>query len=181
MRDCVEASDASSAPRRYAPDRKKGKNAGIVCLCSARNIETIVAVAGEFNCVAGGNPKRGILIIVIGFSIDAGQGSGCCATASGRQAELASQFPKFAALPFVAIDDDVVVGAPVRCINERAAIICAERLLTVFGNVGSVVLRRSAASSDKLDVIQIFGEVPSEGEFPGTLFEIAETARQANH
>jgi hypothetical protein len=94
---------------------------------------------------------------------------------------MASQFPKFAALPFVAIDDDVIVGAPVRCINERAAIVCAERFLTVFGNVGSVVLRRSAASSDKLDVIQIFGEVPCEGELAGSLFEIAATARGANH
>ena len=35
--------------------------------------------------------------------------------------KLANQFPKFAALPFVAIDDDVIAGAPVRCINiERA-------------------------------------------------------------
>jgi hypothetical protein len=95
--------------------------------------------------------------------------------------KLASQFPKFAALPFVAIDEDVIAGAPVRCINERAAIICAERLLTVFGNVGSVVLRRSAISSNKLDVIQIFGEVPSDGELAGSLFEIAATARQAKH
>ena len=95
--------------------------------------------------------------------------------------KLANHFPKYAALPFVAIDDDVVAGAPVRCINERAAIICAERLLTVFGNVGSVVLRRSVISSNKLDVIQIFGEVPSDGELAGSLFEIAATARQAKH
>jgi hypothetical protein len=94
---------------------------------------------------------------------------------------LTEHFPKFAALPFVTIDDDVVVGAPVRCISERAAIACAERLLTVFGNVGSVVLRRSAASSDKLDVIQIFGEVPCEDDFASSLFEIAATARQVSH
>jgi hypothetical protein len=98
-----------------------------------------------------------------------------------ERGKLANRFPKFAAWPFVAIDDDVIAGAPVRCINERAAIVCAERLLTVFGNVGSVVLRRSAVSSDKLDVIQIFGEVPSEGELAGSLFEIAAAARQANH
>jgi hypothetical protein len=73
---------------------------------------------------------------------------------------MASQFPRFAALPFVAIDDDVVAGMPVRCINERAAILCAERLLTVFGNVGSVALRRSSASGDTLDVLQTFGAVP---------------------
>jgi hypothetical protein len=94
---------------------------------------------------------------------------------------LTVQFPKFAALPFVAIDDDVVVGAPVRCISERAAIACAERLLTVFGNVGSVVLRRSAASSDKLEVIQIFGEVPCEDDFVSSLFEIATPAREVSH
>lgn len=81
----------------------------------------------------------------------------------------------------MAIDDDVVVGAPVRCINERAALACAERLLTVFGNVGSVVLRRAAASSDKLDVIQIFGEVPCEDDFASTLFEIAATAVRTSH
>ena len=93
---------------------------------------------------------------------------------------MTDQFPKFAAMPFVVVDDDVVVGAPVRCINERAAMACAERFLTVFGNVGSVVLRRSAASSDKLDVIRIFGDVPCEDDFAGTLFEIAATARQAS-
>jgi hypothetical protein len=94
---------------------------------------------------------------------------------------MANRLPKFAALPFVAIDDDVIAGAPVRCINERAAIVCAERLLTIFSNVGSVVLRRSAVSSDKLDVVRMFGEVPSEGELAGSLFEIAATARRANH
>jgi hypothetical protein len=94
--------------------------------------------------------------------------------------KLANQFPKFAALPFVAIDDDVIAGAPVRCINERAAIICAERLLTGFGNVGSVALRRSAVSSNKLDVIQMFGEIPSEGELAGALLDIVATARHAN-
>jgi hypothetical protein len=72
-------------------------------------------------------------------------------------------------LPFAAIDDDIVVGMPVRCINERAAIVCAERLLTVFGNVGSVVLRRSSVSSDQLDVIRTFGDVPSEGELAVSL------------
>lgn len=77
---------------------------------------------------------------------------------------MASQFPRFAALPFVAVDDDVVAGRPVRCINERAAIECAERLLTVFGNVGSVALRRSSVSSDRLDVLQIFGDVPAAGD-----------------
>jgi hypothetical protein len=77
---------------------------------------------------------------------------------------MASQFPRFAALPFVAVDDDVVAGRPVRCINERAAIECAERLLTVFGNVGSVALRRSSVSSDRLDVLQIFGDVSAAGD-----------------
>ncbi len=77
---------------------------------------------------------------------------------------MASRFPRFAALPFVAIDDDVVAGRPVRCINERAAIECAERLLTVFGNVGSIALRRTSVSSDKLDVLQTVGDVPVYGD-----------------
>jgi hypothetical protein len=64
------------------------------------------------------------------------------------------------ALPFVVIDDDVIAGTPVRCINERAAIMCAQRLLTVFGNVGSVALRRSSVSGETLDVLQAFGDVP---------------------
>jgi hypothetical protein len=81
---------------------------------------------------------------------------------------MASGFPRFAALPFVAIDDGIVAGMPVRCINERAAIACAERLLTVFGNVGSVVLRRSSVSDDNLDVLQIFGDVPSENNLVGS-------------
>ncbi|MGZ5872086.1 MAG: hypothetical protein ACXWKP_08240 [Bradyrhizobium sp.] len=79
---------------------------------------------------------------------------------------MASQFPRFAALPFVAVDDDVVAGRPVRCINERAAIECAERLLTVFGNVGSVALRRSSVTSDRLDVLQMFGDVPAAADLP---------------
>jgi hypothetical protein len=82
---------------------------------------------------------------------------------------LPGRFPKYAALPFVAIDDDVVAaGIPVRCINERAAVACAERLFTIFGNVGSVALRRPNVSSDKLDVLQIFGDVPSEGKSIGS-------------
>jgi hypothetical protein len=93
---------------------------------------------------------------------------------------LASEFPKFAALPFVVIDDDVIAGMPVRCINERAAIVCAERLMTVFGSVGSVALRRSGVSGDKLDVLQIFGDVPNEGNFAGSSFRIAATTRRAN-
>jgi chorismate-pyruvate lyase len=77
---------------------------------------------------------------------------------------MTSQFPRFAALPFVAIDDDVIAGTPVRCINERAAILCAQRLLTVFGNVGSVALRRSSVSGETLDVLQTFGDVPLGSE-----------------
>jgi hypothetical protein len=73
---------------------------------------------------------------------------------------VAGQFPKFAALPFVVIDNDVIAGLPVRCISERAAILCAEHLLTVFGNVGSVALRRPSASGEALDVLGTFGEVP---------------------
>jgi hypothetical protein len=72
---------------------------------------------------------------------------------------MTSQFPRFAALPFVAIDDEVIAGTPVRCINERAALLCAQRLLTVFGNVGSVALRRSSVSGETLDVLQTFGDV----------------------
>jgi hypothetical protein len=72
---------------------------------------------------------------------------------------MTGQLPRFAALPFVAIDDDVIAGTPVRCINERAAILCAQRLLTVFGNVGSVALRRSSVSGETLDVLQTFGDV----------------------
>lgn len=82
---------------------------------------------------------------------------------------MASRFPRFAALPFVVIDDDVVAGMPVRCISERAAIVCAERLLTVFGNVGSVALRRLSDSSEKLDLIQVFGDVPSESDLAASL------------
>ena len=77
---------------------------------------------------------------------------------------MTSQLPRFAALPFVAIDDGVVAGTPVRCINERAAILCAQRLLTVFGNVGSVALRRSSVSGETLDVLQTFGDVPLGSE-----------------
>jgi hypothetical protein len=81
---------------------------------------------------------------------------------------MASQFPRFAALPFVAIDDDVIAGVPVRCISERAAILCAEQLLTVFGNVGSLALRRSSVSGDTLDVLRTFGDVPRVGELIGS-------------
>ncbi len=80
---------------------------------------------------------------------------------------MASQFLRFAALPFVAVNDDVVAGKPVRCISERAAIECAERLLTVFGNVGSVALRRTSYSSDRLDVLRVFGDVPAAGDLVG--------------
>jgi hypothetical protein len=80
---------------------------------------------------------------------------------------LPGRFPRYAALPFVAIDDDVVAaGIPVRCINERAAVACAERL--IFGNVGSVALRRPNVSSDRLDVLQTFGDVPGEGKSIGS-------------
>jgi hypothetical protein len=82
---------------------------------------------------------------------------------------LPGRFPRYAALPFVAIDDDVVAaGIPVRCINERAAVACAERLFTIFGNVGSVALRRPNVSSDRLDVLQTFGDVPGEGKSIGS-------------
>jgi hypothetical protein len=77
---------------------------------------------------------------------------------------MTSHFPRFAALPFVAIDDDVIAGAPVRCISERAAILCAQRLLTVFSNVGSVALRRSSVSGETSDVLQTFGDVPLGSE-----------------
>ncbi len=93
---------------------------------------------------------------------------------------MAGRFPKFAALPFASIDDDIVAGMPVRCINERAAIALAEHLLTVFGNVGSVVLRRSSATSDTLDVVRIFGDVPSEGDFAVSLTGIATIPHRAN-
>lgn len=86
----------------------------------------------------------------------------------GGDRKLPHQFPRFAALPFVATDDGgVAAGQPVRCINERAALACAERMLTIFGNVGSVALRKSSVSSEKLDVLQKFGDVPSVGRFVG--------------
>ncbi len=81
---------------------------------------------------------------------------------------MPGEFPRFAALPFVAIDDEVVAGMPVRCINERAAIVCAERLLTVFGNVGAVALRRSSVSDGKLDVLRKFGDVPGDNNLVGS-------------
>ncbi len=93
---------------------------------------------------------------------------------------MTGRFPKFAVLPFAAIDDDIVAGMPVRCINERAAVALAERLLTVFGNVGSVVLRRSSASSDKLDVVRIFGDVPGEGDFAVSPTGAATIVHRAN-
>jgi hypothetical protein len=77
---------------------------------------------------------------------------------------MTSEFPRFAALPFIAIDGDVIAGTPVRCINERAAILCAHRLLTAFGNVGSVALRRSSVSGETLVVLQAFGDVPLGSE-----------------
>ncbi len=89
---------------------------------------------------------------------------------------MASQFPRFAAMPFVAIDDDVVAGMPVRCISERAAILCAERLLTVFGNVGSVALRRSSMSGDTLDVLQTFGDAPGVTELVSSSLRRKETS-----
>ena len=78
---------------------------------------------------------------------------------------MAGRYPRYAAFPFVVVDDHVVAGLPVRCMSERAALICAERLLTVFGNAGSVALRRRSASSDRLDVLKAFGDVPPAREF----------------
>ena len=60
---------------------------------------------------------------------------------------MAGQYPRYAAFPFVAEGDHVVAGLPVRCMSERAALMCAERLLTVFGNAGSVALRSVVASA----------------------------------
>ena len=56
--------------------------------------------------------------------------------------------------------------------------ICFERLLTVFGNAGSVAFRRSSISSDKLDVPQMFDDVPNEEKFAGSRF--AATRRKAD-
>jgi hypothetical protein len=89
---------------------------------------------------------------------------------------MAGQFPRYAALPFVVEDGRVVAGLPVRCMNERAALVCAERLLTVFGNAGSVALRRASASSDRLDVLKAFGDVPRANKFDNR-FEPATMAR----
>jgi len=73
---------------------------------------------------------------------------------------MAGRFPRYAALPFALEDNQIAAGMPVRCMSERAALVCAERLLTVFGNVGSVALRRTSASSDRLDVLGVFGDIP---------------------
>jgi hypothetical protein len=81
---------------------------------------------------------------------------------------MAGRYPRYAAFPFVVVDDHVVAGLPVRCTSERAALICAERLLTVFGNAGSVALRRRSAASDRLDVLKTFGDVPPVSEFAVT-------------
>jgi hypothetical protein len=80
---------------------------------------------------------------------------------------MAGQFPRYAALPFVVENDHIAAGMPVRCMSERAALVCAERLQTVFGHVGSVALRRTSASSDRLDVLRAFGDVPRASEFGG--------------
>jgi len=80
---------------------------------------------------------------------------------------MAGPFPRYAALPFVVEDHHIAAGMPVRCMSERAALVCAERLLSVFGYVGSVALRRTSASSDRLDVLRAFGDVPRAGEFGG--------------
>jgi hypothetical protein len=45
------------------------KHADIYCLCLPSNIETGVAIACEFNRVASGDPKRGVLILVIELAI----------------------------------------------------------------------------------------------------------------
>jgi hypothetical protein len=45
------------------------KHADIYRLCLPSNIETGVANACEFNRVASGDPKRGVLILVIEFAI----------------------------------------------------------------------------------------------------------------
>jgi hypothetical protein len=73
---------------------------------------------------------------------------------------MAGRFPRYAALPLVVRDDQLVAGPPIRCLSERAAHICAERLSNVFGYVGSMALRRTSASSDRLDVLKAFGDVP---------------------
>jgi hypothetical protein len=78
---------------------------------------------------------------------------------------MTGRFPRYAALPFVVEDDGVVAGMPVRCLSERAALVCAERMLTVFGNAGSMALRRTSASSPRLDVIKAFGDVPRASGF----------------
>ena len=80
---------------------------------------------------------------------------------------MAGQFPRYAALPFVVEDDHIAPAMPVRCLSERAALVCAERLLSVLGYVGSVALRKTSASSDRLDVLRAFGDVPGVGEFGG--------------
>jgi hypothetical protein len=63
------------------------------------------------------------------------------------------------------VNNRIVAGMPVRCISEHAALVCAERLLGVVGYVGSVVLRRAGPSSERLDVLKAFGDVPSASEF----------------
>jgi len=80
---------------------------------------------------------------------------------------MAGRFPRYAALPFVVEDDQIAAGIPVRCMSEGAALLCAERLLTVFGYVGSVALRRTSECSDRLDVLRSFGDVPRGDEFGG--------------
>jgi len=80
---------------------------------------------------------------------------------------MGGRFPRYAALPFVVRGEHVVAGVPVRCMDERAALACAERLLTVFGSVGSVALRRASHTSDRLEILMAFGDVPRASDFDG--------------
>ena len=78
---------------------------------------------------------------------------------------MAGRFPRYAALPFLLVNNRIVAGMPVRCISEHAALVCAERLLGEFGYVGSVVLGRASPSSERRDVLKAFGAVPSASKF----------------
>jgi hypothetical protein len=67
------------------------------------------------------------------------------------------------ALAFVCVDDDIVIGQPVRCIGASAAIRRAHELMKNYGTVGALALRKSDHEPDRLDILCACGDVP-DGE-----------------
>jgi hypothetical protein len=73
----------------------------------------------------------------------------------------------FVALPFVLADDGTIVaGGPIECASAGAAILRAEVLSRMEGNVGAVAFSRTGDSDigifEDAVVLRKFGEVPTD-------------------